>query len=241
MAYNNIGPRPFILEDHFMSNDAVTDNAIGQLDWQFTTIANASTLAFQTGVVDHPGILRQTTAGADGDGSVLHLFPDGICLGGEGGQARAVIRLVTSLTSNDFRFGLGDSVTATRPTKGVSIEGDAGVLSCYTDSAANGDESVAVSGDEGTRAGLTSGTTAVVGEWLDLAIRWGGTNANSGPDEVNFYVGSNQKPVLVATLPCHLASTETVELSLVHAAVGSAAAVILDVDYIGYEIFDAAT
>ncbi|HEX7098952.1 MAG TPA: hypothetical protein VF377_06900 [Acidimicrobiia bacterium] len=213
------------LFDDFISNDVVTDNGIGQLGWQFTTIGNASTLAYQT--AHSNGVLRITTAAtADGDGTALHLFPDGIVLK-PGFAVAARIRYPVELASMNFRVGLDDSVTATRPTVGVTVESDAGVLSCHTDSADHGDESVAVA-DIGS---LTSGNTAVVAQWLDvLMIGSGRANAQGGPDAVDFFIDG----VHAATVPCHIDDDEEVEPKFaVWQDSGGADAVAIEIDYFG--------
>lgn len=213
-----------LLFDDFISNDAVTDNAIGQLGWQFTTIGNAATLAYQTA---HPnGVLRVTTAAtADGDGTAIHLFPDGIVLK-PGFEIKARVRHPVELASLNFRVGLDDSVTATRPTVGVTIEGDAGVLTCRTDSADHGDESLAVAN---ALTGLTSGTTLVVGSWAEFIIRGSGrANAQGGPDSVDFWVNKQH----VAALPCHIDDDEEVEPKIaIWQDSGGADAVAFDIDY----------
>lgn len=212
------------LFDDFISNDAVTDNAIGQLGWQFTTIGNAATLAYQTA---HPnGVLRVTTAAtADGDGTAIHLFPDGIILKPHTGFV-ARVRYPVELASLNFRIGFDDSVTATRPTVGITLESDAGVLSCHTDSE-HGDESVAVAGVPS----LTAGTTMVVGQWMTVAMFASGRpNAQGGPDEVNFFIDG----VHAATVPCNIDDDEEVEPKFaVWQDAGSADAVAIEVDYIG--------
>lgn len=213
------------LFDDFISNDAVTDNAIGQLGWQFTTIGNAATYAYQTA---HPnGVLRGTTAAtADGDGSALHLFPDGIILK-PGFKVWARVRYPVELASLNFRIGLDDSVTATRPTVGVTLESDAGVLTMRTDSADHGDESLAVA----RIPSLTGGTTAVVGEWLDIAmIGSGRANAQGGPDAVDFFIDG----VHAGTVKCNIDDDEEVEPKFVFwQDAGTTDAVAIEIDYYG--------
>lgn len=211
------------LQDDFVSNDLVTDNNIGQLGWQVATIGNAPTLANQTATAN--GVLRLTTAAtADGDGAVIHLFPDGLVLK-PGVQFGARVRHPVELASLNFRFGLDDSVTATRPTVGVTFEGDAGVLSCHTDSADHGDESGAVAG----HPDLTSGTTLVVAEWVDLEARCSdAANAQGGPKSVDFFVNG----VRVASVPCNIDDDEEVEPKLVvWQDSGGADAVAFEIDY----------
>jgi hypothetical protein len=215
------------IRDDFYSNDAVADALIGEARWEIVTIGNASTYAFQTGFPH--GVLRATTAAtANGDGSVLRLFEDGLVVG-LGFEMRARVRYPIELASLNFRIGLDDSVTATRPTKGVTIESDAGVLSVNTDSAANGDEVVAVTG----HPDLTGGTTAVVGSWLDLILRGSAkANAAGGPAEVDAWVNGRH----VAKVPCRISSSETVEAKIaLWQDSGGADAVTFDIDY--YELW----
>lgn len=199
-----------VLFDDFISNDAVTDNAIGQLGWQFTTIGNAATLAYQTA---HPaGVLRVTTAAtADGDGTAIHLFPDGLILK-PGVRFGARVRYPVELASMNFRVGLDDSVTATRPTVGVTLESDAGVLTCRTDSAGHGDESLAVTRHDG----LTSGTTMKVAEWLEVHCQLSGkANAQGGPDAAVFAIvteaSDGERVSEQYRVPCNIDDDEEVE------------------------------
>jgi hypothetical protein len=221
------------VKDDFCSNDSTADAAVGELDWELVTIGNASTLALQTATPF--GVLRLTTAAtADGDGEALRLFTDGLVLK-PGFELGARVRYPVELASGNFRVGLDDSVTATRPTVGVTLESDAGVLSCHTDSGDHGDESESVTG----HPDLTSGTTMVVGEWLDVLIRASGrANAQGGPDEVDFFVGSTtgdgQAPMThVAKVPCNIDNDEEVELKIVHwQDSGTTDAVAFEIDYI---------
>lgn len=212
-----------LIADHFLWNDVVTDNNIGQLGWQFTTIGNAATIAGLTSVSS--GVLRITTAAtADGDGTALHLLPDSVVLE-PGFEFGARVRRPVELASLNYRIGLDDSVTATRPTVGVTFESDAGVLSCHTDSATEGDESASVTG----HPDLTSGTTEVVNEWVNLYARASGkANAQGGPDEVDFFVNGTH----VAKVPCNIDNDEPVEPKMAFwQDSGGADAVIIDVDY----------
>lgn len=212
-----------LLSDDFVSNDVVTDNGIGQLGWQITTIGNAATLAYQTATPN--GVLRITTAAtADGDGVAMHLFPDGLVLK-PGFQFGARISRPTELASLNYRLGLDDSVTATRPTVGVTFESDAGVLSCHTDSADHGDESVLVE----DHPDLTSGTTEVVATAVDLEARASGkANAQGGPDSVDFFVNG----FIVARVPCNIDDDEEVEPKFaVWQDSGAADAVAIEIDY----------
>lgn len=211
-----------LLWDDFLSNDLVTDNNIGQIGWQLATIGNASTLAYQTS--HQSGVLRITTAAtADGDGSALHLFPDSLILQTDVAFG-ARIRYPVELASMNFRFGIDSSLTATRPTDGVTFESDAGVLSCHTDSADHGDESASVA----DHPDLTSGTTMVVAEWVDLEARCHGTNAQGGPANVDFFVNETK----VATVPCNIDNDESMEPKFAAwQDSGGADAVAIEIDY----------
>jgi len=196
----------FHLPVTFGQNDVVTDNNVGSAGLQITAIGNASTLAYQT-AGKYGTVLRLTTAAtADGDGEAVHSFPDGLVVT-PGTWFKARVRYPVELASLNFRVGLDDSVTATSPTVGIWFDSDAGVLSCQVDSADHGDESELVTG----HPDLTSGTTAVVGEWLDLEwVASGRENAQGGPDEVDFYINSHH----VAKVKCNIDDDEEVELKL---------------------------
>src|SRR3990167_2789881 len=136
------------LKDDFVTNDAVGDATVGQLDGEIVTIGNASTLAYlvtTNTVPGRPGILRITTAAtADGDGESIRLDEDNIVLNENRMYCSASIRIpdITGnvLAGNDFRFGLQDSVTATEPTVGAWVFSDAGGISLQVDSAGHGGE-----------------------------------------------------------------------------------------------------
>lgn len=243
-----------IVETFVMANDVVTDNNLGHNGFQFTTIGNATTYSYLTGVTDTNGVLRSTTnTTADGDGSVVHSFPDGIVLEGEEGGFSAVVRYPNiagnALAGNDIIVGVGDVVTAAESTNSIGVWLDAGVVKLRTDSAANGDElKAAADWDRGTQsgtdAGLTSGTTAVLGEWLAIEARWHGENANGGPDKVDFFLGSDTNPVVaqqgkvyVATVDCHLANTETVELHVLKHYQNSGSGDTLEADIFNFEFW----
>lgn len=218
------------LKDDFVSNDAVGDAAVGELGWEIVTIANAPTLAYQTAKGN--GVLRVTTAAtANGDGGVLRLFEDGLTLT-PGTTLGARVRYPVELASLNFRVGLDDSVTASRPAVGVSLESDAGVLTCHTDSS-NGDHSKAVTGLEG----LTSGTTMVVAEWLEVIVKLSGkTNADGGPAEVDFILtaidAAGDRSQVAVSVPCEIGDDEDVEPKIaVWQDSGGADAVAFEIDY----------
>lgn len=217
------------LGDTFVNvSNAVTTGNLGQLGWAFTTIANATTYSYVT-AADTIGILRSTTnTTADGDGSVVRSADAALTLGAGGGGFAAVVRYPditgNALAGNDIYVGTGDVVTAAVNTIGIGFQFDAGVVTLRTDSAANGDEAKAAAAwdrgaQSGIDAGLTSGTTAVLGEWMAIEARWHGENANGGPDKVDFFLGSDTTvkgaqaaKIYIATLDCHMSSTETQEI-----------------------------
>lgn len=207
----------------WVANDSVADAAIGQMDWEIDTIGNASTYALQTAL---NGVLRATTAAtANGDGSSLRTFTDGLVIL-PGTWMKFAVRRPVELASLNYRIGFDDSVTATAPTVGVWFFSDAGVLSVEADSADHGDESTTVT----AHPDLTSGTTEVVGAWTHYEIRCSGdANAQGGPKSVLYVV--NGRPV--ATLPCNIDNDEEVELKIVHwQDSGGADAVAIDFGYV---------
>ncbi len=214
-----------LIKDDFFSNNVVTDNNIGELGWELTTLGNASTLAYQT--AQQHGVLRMTTASnATGDGAVLALTTDALVIGPKGFEFKARINYPVELASGNFRIGLDDSVTTTRGTVGVTFESDAGVLQCHTDSATEGDENLLVT----AHADLTSGTTMVVAEWVDFKIVvTGPANAAGGPSEAVFFVNG----AFVARLPVHMDNDEPMELKFIHwQDSGGSDAVALEIDYV---------
>ena len=220
----------FQIDEDFYSNDSVADALTGELRWEIATIANASTYAFQTGAAAvRNGVLRSTTAAtADGDGSVIRLFTDGLALDTLGGEFGIRFRYPVELASGNFRFGFQDSVTATSPVVGLWLDSDAGVLSLQADSA-NGDVSVAAGQKAGNQS-LTSGTTAVVATWHTAIVKFFGSNANSGPDMATMEVDGIHAGTLRNIV---IGNTETGELSLAHwQDSGGADAVAFDVDWV---------
>ena len=212
------------IKDDFFSNDLVTDNNIGELGWELNTLTNASTIAYQTS--EQWGVMRLTTASnATGDGAVLALFTDALVIGPKGFEFKARLNYPVELASGNFRIGLDDSVNATVPGDGIEFRSDAGVLSCNTDSATEGDEVQLVTG----HADLTSGTTMVVNEWVDFKILCTGpANAAGGPSEAVFFVNG----IFVARLPVHMDNDEPMEPKILHwQDSGGTDAVIMDVDY----------
>ena len=212
------------IKDDFFGNNIVTDNNVGELGWELTTLTTASTLAFQTS--NQWGVLRLTTASTgDNDGEALALVEDSIVLGPKGFECGFRVNYPVELASHNWVIGLSDSVTITRPTVGVTFESDAGVLQCHTDSATEGDENLLVTG----HADLTSGTTMVVDAWTDFKIVCTGpANAAGGPSEAVFFVNG----IFVARLPVQMDNDEPMEPKILHFQdSGGADAVIMDIDY----------
>ena len=217
------------IKDDFFSNDLVTDNNIGELGWELNTLTNASTLAYQTS--QQWGVLRMTTASnSNNDGAVLALFTDALVIGPKGFEFKARLNYPVELASGNFRIGLDDSVTATVPGVGVEFRSDAGVLSCNTDSATEGDEVLLVTG----HPDLTSGTTMAITTWYDFHIVvTGPANAVGGPSEAVFFVNG----IFVARLPVHMDDDEPMELKFAHwQDSGTGDAVALEIDYVSLYI-----
>jgi hypothetical protein len=217
------------IKDDFLSNEALTDAAIGELNWEIVTIGNASTYAYLApSAAGEAGILRQTTAAtADGDGSVLRLDEDSWVFGGEGGGFGFKFQYPVELASSNFRVGIETSVTATAPTDGIWILSDAGVLTVEADSADHGDSSAAITGI----STLTSGTTAVVATWHTVEVKWSGANGQGGPRLVEAFVDGE----IGATVFCALDDDETAEPKITHwQDSGGADAVIWDLDYVEF-------
>ncbi len=215
--------------DDFFSNLALTDGLLGSLDWLRTTIANASTPSF---IASPNGIMRLTTAGTGGDGEAVYLTPDAVTLGGgDGIVIRFRVRMVTTLTGNQFRIGLDDSLTATDGAVGIFVTSTAGLLE-FDVATTNGDVSKAVTGI----STLTSGTTMVLGTWYDIELRLSDTNTNGGPETIQCFVDGEFGGEISAAAgdPSLLGSTETMEYKIVHWTT-TAANQVFEIDY--YEAY----
>lgn len=219
------------VKDDFFANEGVADTTLGELDWEFVTIGNASTTALlvttdlDAGVY---GAFRDTTAAtADGDGEVYRLDEDNIVLHQNlPGYFCFKARLHDQIASNNFRIGLQDSVTATAPTVGVWVNCDGGVISLEMDSNDHGDTSA----NAANVATLTSGTTMVVDTWHEFEVRFDGANANGGPSHGALFVDGY---LACEINNCVIDDDEEMELSIVHwQDSGGALAVELDIDYI---------
>ena len=212
------------IKDDFLSNSGVADATVGELGWEMTTIANASTPSFVAG---QNGIMRVTTQGTTGDGEAFTLHPDAIVLSGANQSVRFRVRYPdisgNLLAGNNFRIGFSTSVATTEPTVGVWVDSDSGVIE-LDGASTNGDLNAAAAGV----STLTSGTTMVLGTWHDFAIFMEGTNTNGGPKTLKLFVDGE----LAATINNFLlGSAETMELSIVHWN-DSGATLELDIDYI---------
>lgn len=221
--------------DDFLSRDnTVTTGNIGLYGWEFTTIANASTFAFQT---QYPfGVLRSTTAAtANGDGAALHMFPDALVLAGSsnGGGFSTRVRLTTQIAGNNFRIGLDDSVTATVPGSGIYIGSVDGVMTLAAYSNDHGDATQALA-QPGNRT-LTSGTTMVVDTWHTFEVTWTGANGQGGPRNIECFVDGDTAPS--ASIIANIDDDEEVELKICHFNLsGGALAEVLDIDF--YEFWN---
>lgn len=216
------------LKDDFLSNSAVSDAAVGELEWEITLVgSNASTFTFVAG---QNGILRSTTnATANGDGGALHLHPDAIVLAGTNQMVRCRVRFPdvnsNTLADQNFRIGFGDILTASDHDAGIWIDCVAGVLS-FDAASTNGNKSV----NAANAPTLTSGTTMVLDTWHDLALHMSEVNANGGPKVIKFFVDGFHAGTIPDSL---LGETETMELSIVHWNTnGSGEDLELDIDYI---------
>jgi len=203
------------IKDDFIAHTAVTTGVIGELGWDFAEIAGTSTTSQLVGEDGAYGILRNTTSNGSGDGTYYRLFTDGISINDQGGGFSARVRYPTIagnvLANNDFRIGVDDSIVVTAagaPAVGVSVVGDAGVLTLRSDST-NGDASAAVAGV----STLTSGTTMVINTWHTLRVEWTGANANGGPRLIELFVDDE----LGASIYSLIGASETMEAKIIHA------------------------
>ncbi len=214
--------------DDFFANSGVLDAVVGTLNWEMTTIANASTATFVAG---QNGILRTTTAGTANDGEAYTLHPDGVTLGGTNQEFWFRVRHpdVNSnvLAGHVFRIGFSASVTTTEPAVGVWVDSIAGVLS-LDGASTNGDITQTVAGI----STLTSGTTMVLDTWHNFHVIMDGTNANGGPDRLRLFVDGELGATIENFL---LGSTETMEFSMLHYNT-SGATLELDIDYIEFNL-----
>jgi len=214
------------VKDDFVSNDSVADAAVGEMRWEWAAIGNGATLTYLT---QQPhGVLRSTTDGtADGDGSYLRTFTDGLVLEGFGGGIKTRVRIPAAagntLANNNFRIGVDDSVTITDPTVGIWISCAAGVLSVQADSADHGD----ATGSAAAVSTLTSGTTMVLDTWHTIEVNWTGANGNGGPRYVELIVDNEPAASIFSVID----NDEEVECKIVHWVAGTNDTLELDIDY----------
>ncbi len=244
-------PRPaspidgFHFKDNFFSRDTtVTTGNIGLQGWEFTTIANASTISFPTGTGSQwgttelqDGVLRLVTAStADGDGTALHMLPDQVVMPGTdngGGFAFRAKLNPPQIAGNNFRIGVDDSVTATDPDNGILLNSTGGVMTLETFSAGQGDVALALA--QPASRTLTSGTTMQIDVWHAFEVTWGGANGQGGPRLVQCFVDGDTDPS--AELFCNLDDDEDFEFKMCHFNLsGGALAVSMDIDY--YEVWN---
>jgi len=211
------------LFDDFHANTAVSDGLVGNLDWDMTTIANASTASW---IASPNGVMRITSQGTSGDGESFAIAEDTLVLTGTNQVLRIRVRLITTVGTNNFRIGFHDVVTAGEPTVGIWLDCAAGVLS-FDGASTNGDLTKAVTG----APTLTSGTTLVADTWHDLELRMSGENANGGPATISCFVDGFAAGQITGFL---LGSAETMDFSIVHWT-SSANARIMEIDY--YEAY----
>lgn len=217
------------IREDFYNNDTLTDGVIGQNRWELVALGNSATLGYVT--ASPYGVIKSSTAvTADGDGACYRLATDGLALNGKGGGIGFRCALADQIAGNNFRIGLSDSVTTTAPTCGIWVECDGGVLSLEADSAAHGDNAVAVAQPVAGRT-LTGGTTMVVATMHSFEITWTGVNGQGGPRWVELSVDG----VPCASVFCNLDDDEPVELSILHwQDTGGGLVNELDIDYIEF-------
>lgn len=223
--------------DDFHANASVADGLVGKLNWDMTTLGNASTPSW---VSSPNGIMRVTTAAsADGDGEAFSLEPDALVLAGTNQVFRCRVRYPDTdtlqsstvsnvIAANNFRIGFLDVVTAGEPAVGIWINSDGGLLS-FDCANTTTDKTKAVTGVPT----LTGGTTMVAATWYDLELQMSGTNSTGGPDVIKCFVDGYPAGEITGNV---IASTETMDFSIIHwQDSGGALALALDIDY--YEAY----
>lgn len=213
----------FYLRDDFYGETAATTGLIGELQWDITAITGAGTPVYVTGEdADTYGVLRSVTDGTTAHGQAIHLFADGIILGPKGGYFKAKMRVHDTLTGNNFRVGLQNSVTATDSTVGIWVDALVGVITVQADSS-HGDNTLTPTGIPS----LTSGTTMVLDTWHVFEVKWSGANAQGGPKTVEAYIDG----YFAGSIPCEIDNDETMEVSITHWDTGAGATLEVDIDY----------
>lgn len=237
MQHPSIFDVGYYVRDTFLTNDSVADAAVGELDWEIDAISGgADTISYET--ANGETFMRMTGGGAgDGDGSGLSLKDDAVTVGSGGGFVRVRVRYPNitgnALAGNNFQIGLTDVHDSTEPVVGFWLDSDAGVMS-FDSASANGDLTAAVTtATGGTQAGLTSGTTLVLGTTYNAELRWHGanTNADVGPKTLDCYI----KGVHVGRINNSLLDgAETIEPAIVHWS-DTGGAATLELDIFGFE------
>ncbi len=212
--------------DDFHANASVSTGLIGKLNWDMTTIGNASTPSW---VGSPNGILRLTTASsADGDGAALTLEDDMLVLAGTNQVFRCRVRYPVEIASNNFRIGFLDVLTSGEPEVGVWINSDGGLLS-FDCANADTDKTKAITGIPT----LTSGTTMVVATWHDLELQMSGENSNGGPDTISCFVDGFAAGQITGL---KITSAEVMAFAITHwQDSGGTDAMAFDIDY--YEAY----
>ena len=214
------------IKDDFLSNDAVGDATIGELQWEIVNITAASTYTTLAADPDMWGTIRQVTNSTANRGSNLRTFTEGLVLSGQGGGFAFRFRYpnITGnvIAGNNFRIGVDNSVTITVPAVGITVASIAGVLTLRGDSADGGDLSQAVAGV----STLTSGTTAVLDTWHDVLVSWEGVNGQGGPRFIECFVDGE----LGASAFCNIDDDEEVECKIAHWNT-SGTTLEIDIDY----------
>ncbi len=201
--------------DDFHANASVADGLIGKLNWDLTTIANATTFTYPG---SRNGVLRFETDGTSGDGASLVIAEDTLVLAGTNQVFRCRVRYPTAsiqagsvdnvVAANNFRVGFHDVVTAGEPTVGIWFDSAAGVLS-FDCANTTTDKTKTVTGIPT----LTSGTTRGIDTWYDLELQMSGTNSNGGPAIVKAFVDGFPAGSITGIA---LNSTETMDFSITH-------------------------
>lgn len=107
-------PDDFDIYDEFTSNALVTTGNLGELAWG--TVSNGTpTLAFQTGVAKHPGVIRITTGATSGNDTRLHLGASGTAavmfLASDIARVRTILQLSSAVSTMRLKFGYGVDVS----------------------------------------------------------------------------------------------------------------------------------
>ena len=222
----------FYLSEDFLTNDAVTDAAVGKNLWEIDAISSgADTLSYETD--NGETFLRMTGGGAgDGDGTALSLADDKVTIGPNGGYCRFRVRVPditgNAIAANNFRIGFSDVRDSSEPVVGLWADCDGGVMS-FDVASANGDLTHAVA----AHPDLTSGTTLVLGTIYNMELKWSGSNTNTdpGPKTAQFYIGGVLAGEIDNVL---LDGAETMEATITHWC-DTGGASTLELDVFGYE------